>query len=123
MAAMPFATRVVVSNSAIAPSACRTRIAVGAPSTRPSTPLPGSSATASHQPALRLRRGDEACEQRVGLEGAGFKLRMKLHADEPRMIDELDRFGQETVGRHAGKDKALLFQGGAVGGVDFVAVA
>src|SRR3984885_473146 len=76
----------------------------------------------SHQPALRLGRGDEARKQRVGLERFGLELRMELHPDEPGMIGKFDRLGQEAIGRHAGEHKTLLFKACAVGGVDFVAV-
>src|ERR1700691_346373 len=78
---------------------------------------------ASYQPTLRLGCGDEAREQRVGLERTRFELRMELDADKPRMIGEFDRLRQEAVGRHAGEHDALGFEAGAVGGVDLVAVA
>ena len=57
------------------------------------------------------------------LERARFQFGVKLHADEPGVIGEFDGFRQQPVGRNAGEDQALFLEPGAIGGVDFVAVA
>ena len=49
--------------------------------------------------------GDEARKQRVRLERPRLELGVKLHADEPGMISELDRLRQQPVGRHAGEER------------------
>ena len=59
----------------------------------------------------------------MGLERPRFELGMELHPDEPRVIGKFDRLRQQAVRRHAGEQKALLFQARAVGSVDLVAVA
>src|SRR3954470_22463990 len=51
----------------------------------------------SDQPGLVQRGADERREQRVRLERLRLELRMKLHADEPRMVGELDDLGQLAV--------------------------
>ena len=58
-----------------------------------------------------------------GVEGARLQLGVILHADEPRVAFELDRLGQEAVGRHAGEADAVLLEPVAVVDVDLVAVA
>src|SRR5579862_3222523 len=76
-----------------------------------------------HQPRLVDGGLDERGEERVRLERARFQLGVKLHADEPRMLRDLDDLGQEAVGRHAGKPQAGRLQRVAIGVIDLVAVA
>ncbi len=68
--------------------------------------LSASDGRASDQTALRLRRRDEAGEQRMRLERPRLQLRVKLHPDEPGMVHEFDRLRQQPVRRHAGKSQA-----------------
>src|SRR5688572_15592486 len=42
--------------------------------------------------------GNEPGEQRMRTRGPGAQLRMELHANEPRMVLQLDDFHQRTVG-------------------------
>src|SRR5690242_20365568 len=47
---------------------------------------------------------------------------MELHADEPRMLRELDDLRQALVGRHAGEDQAAALEAVAVRDVHLVAM-
>src|ERR1700722_6519489 len=70
------------------------------------------------QPALLDRGFDEARKQRVRIEGFGFQLGVILHADEPRMVGDLDDLGQHAVGAYAGKAQAGVFEPALVMDVD-----
>src|SRR5690349_24739300 len=48
---------------------------------------------------------------------------MELHADEPRMVGDLDDLRQLAVGRHAGEQQADLLQPLLVINIHLVAVA
>src|SRR5215469_14281959 len=48
---------------------------------------------------------------------------MELHADEPRVVPQLDYLRQLPVGRNAGKTKPCMFQSILVPDVDLVAMA
>src|SRR5579871_3627933 len=77
----------------------------------------------SDKPRLLQRGVDEGSKQWMRLEGTRLQLGMVLHADEPRMISEFDRFGQQAVRRHSGKYEAALLEILAIVGIDFVTVA
>ena len=77
----------------------------------------------SDQPALRLRRGDEARKERMRIEGAALQFGMILHADEPGMIGDFDGLGKRAVWRGSGEDHPLLLEPRAIGVVDLVAMA
>ena len=66
---------------------------------------------------------DERGEQRVRSERLRLQLRVKLHADEPGVVRQLDDLGQAAVGRHAGEAQAGRAQAVDVVDVDLVAVA
>src|SRR5215831_12003072 len=78
---------------------------------------------ALHEPALFHRRGDEACKQGMRFEGPRLQFRVELHADEPRVVGELDDLRQQAVRRHAAKAHAHFFQARAVARIDLVAVS
>jgi len=59
----------------------------------------------------------------MGIKGFGLQFGMVLHPNEPGMIRIFDGFRQESIGRHAGKTHARLFQLRAVAGVHLIAVA
>ena len=50
------------------------------------------------QPALLLGGGHKGRKQGVRGEGAALQLGVELHPDEPRVILQLDDFGQDAVG-------------------------
>lgn len=52
---------------------------------------------------------DEAVEERVDGEGAGFELGVGLGGDEETIPGALDEFDKGFVGRSAGDDEAALF--------------
>ena len=54
-----------------------------------------------NQPTVMYGRFDIGGEERVRFERLRFQFRMKLHADEPRMVRNLDDFRQLPIGRKA----------------------
>ena len=51
---------------------------------------------------------DELSEQRMWVDGAGTKLRMKLSRDKPRMVGKLDNLDQCIIRRDAAEEHAVL---------------
>src|SRR5215469_12274001 len=60
-------------------------------------------ANPSNQARLIERSAHEGGKQRMRLEGFGFELGVKLHADEPGVIGNFDDFRQHAVRRYARK--------------------
>src|ERR1043166_9518870 len=71
---------------------------------------------------MSVRGGDESLEKGMRLVRFALELGMKLAGDEERMILEFDDLDQFSVRRSAAKDKSGLFEGGAIGVIEFVAM-
>ena len=68
-----------------------------------------------------LERGSgKRLEQRMTVARGRGKFRVKLAANEPRMIRQLDHFAQAVGGRHATDLQARLLQLRQQGAIDFV---
>ncbi len=69
------------------------------------------------------RCADEGCKQRMRLQWLGFEFRMKLAAEEPRMVRRFDNFHVILVGCASRNFQAGGDQRFFVVAVEFVAVA
>ncbi len=71
---------------------------------------------------MALCRSDKGDEERVGSERAGFKLRMKLASEEPRMIGKLDDLDKPGLLIDAAHNKAMALKLLHIPVVDLIAV-
>ena len=72
--------------------------------------------------AVVVGGGDEAFEEGVRFVGFALEFGVELAGDEEGVIFEFDDFDEFAVGRCATKNEAGLFEFGAIGVVEFVAV-
>ncbi len=71
-----------------------------------------------------IARGfNKFAKERTRAVRAAFELRVKLHADHPRVIGSFAYFNQITFGVYARNDETRLYQSVAVGVIEFVAMA
>ena len=66
--------------------------------------------------------GDESLEKRMRLIRFALELGMELAGHEERMILEFDDLNEFSIGGSAAKDKPGLFEGRAIGVIEFVAM-
>src|SRR5262245_40771606 len=73
--------------------------------------------------SMIVSRADEAGKKRVRRQGLRFQFGVRLSAQEPGMVGELDHLDEFPVGRFARKDESGLRHAVFEGRVEFVAVA